>query len=395
MAGRTSAGTAYDIRDAKLPGNSLIEAIFNRRLMSWSDRGGASMLLGDCWAEHCRTQLDRMAGDLVPIPGSEHFRLRRVLRLDDNPEVEREANLNQLENPDFLLIGTGPENETFVQAADAKFAADRIKESQVSVSAVEDLLKIPESGATRALLRKAVEDLSQGEIVVVPGVFLSPESPFTDALLDRARRGPRGVEPGEILVRLPVDPGALFDTAAPARLIPTMARVDRLPVSPRENLLAAVYYLRTSCACFHLWDEQTRPYFDLAPDLEPPEPGVIAAEVARRAANTSSAYSLLVGWHRDLRDIISARKSISDAVSLPVGMDEIRSAVGENGSGKASAAVRRARGTLEGSYRKKLFDSMGSIHSDDPRPVKAIIDDIRQRSRELRPDLVRELATMT
>ncbi len=390
-----SNAPAYDVRDAKLPGNSLVEAIFNRRLMSWSDRGGASMLLGDCWAEHCRQHLDTRIGTQTPIPESEHFQLRRVLRLDDNPEVEREANLNQLENPDFLLIGTGLGDETVVQAADAKFAADRIKASQVSVGAVEDLLRIPESGATRNLLRQAIAGFSEGDVIVVPGVFLSPDSPFTDALLDRARRGPRHAEPGELLVRLPVDPGSLFDAAEPALLMPTMARIDRLPVSPRENLLAAVYYLRTSCACFHLWDEQTRPYFDLTDTPTPAEPGMVAAEVARRATQASSAYGLLVAWHRDLRDIISARKAVSDAISLPVGMDEIRATVGDSESRKATAAVRRLRGTLDGVYRSKLLAATGPIHSDDPRPVKKIIRDIRSASRELRPELLDELATLS
>ncbi len=383
---------SYDVRDPKLPGNSLMDAIFNRRLMSWSDRGGASMLLGDCWAERCSHYLDSEVGQSVPIPGGGNFLLRLVLRLDDNPAVEREANLNQLENPDFFLVGSAEKGETVVQAADAKFAADRIKESQVSVGAVEDLLKIPKSGATRTLLIEAIEGISSGEIVVVPGVFLSPLSQFTEALLQRANRSRRDTASEEILVKVPVDPGELFDSAEQARLVPTLARLDQLPVSPRENLLAAVYYLRTSCACFHLWNEQTRPYFEAQSEPEAPETGLIAAEVSRRVASASSAYGMLVAWHRELREIVSARKVIADAISLPVGVDEIRSAVGNGANMKAEA--RRVRGILERSYRDRLIEAMGPIYPDDPRPIKDIVNDIRVVSRELRPELVSDLAAL-
>jgi hypothetical protein len=395
VSARSHATDVYDVRDARLPGNSLIDTIFNRRLMSWSDRGGASMLLGDCWAEHCRVFLDTQVGQTMPIPGGASFTLQLVLRLDDNAEVEREANLNQLENPDFLLVGTDDQGAAVVQAADAKFAADRIKPSQVSVAAVEGLLTIPASGATRALLREALDGLSSGEILVVPGVFLSPASPFTYALLQRAGRGRRDIAVDDIVERIPVDPGGLFDGAVQARLIPTMARLDRLPVSPRENLLAAVYYLRTSCACFHLWDEQTRPYFD-AP-LEPiaPEPGLVAAEVARRTTQASSAYGLLVAWNRDLRAVMAARKTISDAISLPVGVDEIRAQVGNGVGAQANAEVRRVRGALERAYRDRLLDETGPIYPDDPRSVKQIVKDIRERSRELRPSLLGELAALS
>ena len=390
MGDNSAAFHAYNVRDPKLPGNSLIDALFNRRLMSWSDRGGASMLLGDAWARHCQTHLEEAVGAPTRVPGGESFRLHTVLRLDDNPEVEREANLNQLSNPDFLLIGRYDQDAAVVQAADAKFAADRLKQVQVSVEAVEKLLTVPESGATRTLLQDAMNGVSSGEIVVVPGVFLSPASPFTDALLERASKSRRALANGDLLVRIPVDPGALFESSIQARLIPTVARVDRLPVSPRDNLLAAVYYLRIVCACLHLWDEQTKPYFTLEGQSEPPEPGVIAGEVGRRTVTATSAFSLVVAWHRELRDVMGARKAIADAISLPVGVDEIRRAVGSRNA-KTSAEVRKARGWLERSYRARLYASIGTIHSDDPRPVKRIIKEVRAKSRDLRPALLSEL----
>ena len=395
MAPRATAAATYDVRDARLPGNSLVDAIFNRRLMSWSDRGGASALLGACWAEHCRDYLAARVGASFPIPGGARFDLRLVLRLDDNPEVEREANLNQLVNPDFLLVGCDAEGATVVQAADAKFAADRIKASQVSVAAVEALLTVPASGATRALLMHALDGLSTGEITVVPGVFLIPDSPFTDALLQRASRARRELGSEELVARIEVEPGRLFDAVEPARLIPTLARLDQLTVSPRENLLAAVYYLRVSCACFHLWDEQTRPYFDAPQQQAALEPGLVAATVAGRAGQASSAYTLLVAWHRDLRDVMAARKAISDAISLPVGVDEIRARVGHGDGSRANGEVRRVRSALERFYRDSLLAATGPIYPDDPRPVQHIVKDIRSVSRGLRPGLVRELAELS
>lgn len=395
MARRTLADADYDVRDPRLPGNSLLDAIFNRRLMSWSDRGGASMLLGSAWADHCRVYLHSIIGQEARASDGTSFELRSVLRLDDDPQVEREANLNQLENPDFLLVGVDGEGGPVVQAADAKFAADRIKESQVSVKVVEDLLEIPETGATRALLAATLNGVDAGDVVILPGVFLSPDSPFTDALIGRARRPLVSDEAGDILVRIPVDPGTLFEATPPERLIPTLARLDRLPVTPRENLLAAVYYLRVASACFYLWDEQTRPLFGAPAVPGPPEPGFVAAEVANRARSASSAYGLLVAWHRDLQQVMSTRKAITDAISLPVGVDEIRAQIDVRPQAERGAEMRRVRGTLERVYREQLLHLTGSIHANDPRSARSLVNEIRARSRDLRPALIRTLQEIT
>ncbi|MEZ4522658.1 MAG: hypothetical protein R3A46_13580 [Thermomicrobiales bacterium] len=395
MARRQLADTGYDVQDRRLPGNSLIDAIFNRRLMSWSDRGGASMLLGDSWADHCRNYLHSIIGDDVHVPGGASHRLRTVLRLDDNPKIEREANLNQLANPDFLLIGEDERGRPVVQAADAKFAADRIKKSQVSIQVVEDLVRVPETGVTRDLLIAAFDSVDAGEVLVLPGIFISPDSPFTDALLARAGRGRQASPDDDIVVRIPVDPSTLFEGADAERLIPTVARLDGLPVSPRQNLLAAVYYLRVSCACFFLWEEQTKPLFDAPSQPEAPEPGLVAAETAKRAMSAQSAYGLLINWHRDLRDVTIARKAVSEAISLPVGMDEIRGRIENDGDSSMNAEVRRVRGTLERIYREKLLAETGPIMADDPRSPNQIVNDIRSRSRELRPELLDELDALT
>lgn len=393
MAPRTAQSDTVDVRDPRLPGSSLIDAIFNRRLMSWSDRGGASMTIGACWAEHCTAYLQDAAGTQVPIPSAGTFDLRGFIRLDDNPQVEREANLNQLENPDFLLFGVSRGSAMVVQAADAKFAADRIKPSQVSVAAVEALLEVPETGVTRAALGDALPADALEQIEIVPGVFLAPDSGFTDLLLERAgMRGENGVHE-ELIARVPVDPGKLFADTAPAQLIPTLARADRLPVSPQVNLLAAVYYLRLACACLYFWDEQTRPLLSLRPQSEPVEIGLVAAEVSRRLARATSAFNALVNWHRDLREVMAARKTVSDAVSLPVGINEIRARVA-NGSTPDPAAVRRLRRDLELEFRALLHEQVGTIYPDDPRSLNAIVKHLRSASRALRPELLQRMEAL-
>lgn len=119
---------------------------------------------------------------------------------------------------------------------------------------------------------------------------------------------------------------------------------------------------------------------------------MIAGEVARRASDATSAYSLVLSWHRELRDITMARKAVTDAISLPVGVEEIRREVSGRGV-NVNAEARKARSWLERSYRAKLFADIGPIYPDDPRPLKQILKVVRGRSRALRPELLDELAS--
>ena len=393
MTGATDYDSGYNLSSAKLPGGSFVEAIFNRRLMSWSDRGGASMVLGDVWAEHCWEFLQSRIGRDVLAPGGVRYRVHSTVRLDDNPEIEREANRNQLENPDFLLVGrssSGP--GIVVQATDAKFAADRIKTSQVSPQAVKDLITIPDAGATRAVLEPLLRGVDLADIEIVPGMFLSPESPFTDSLLRRARQPPVENDSEGVLVRIPVVPGDLFESVDHTALIPTLARIDRLPVSPRENLLAAVYYLRLACACYYFWNEQTRPLLTgNETSLDEIEPGLVAAEISQRGPSANSAYGMIISWHREVQQVIAARKTIADSMRLPVGMGEIRATVGDADSRQGRARVKQLRGALEQVFRQQLLAEVGTIYPDDYPSVSDIVQRIRGHARDMRPALLEEL----
>lgn len=361
-------------------------AIQDRRLMGWSDRGGASRHIGDRWAVRCSAFLLEQIGQPWPTPGGEDFVVRDVLRLDENPDIEREANANQLENPDFLLLGERV-GAPVLQAVDAKFAADRIKVSQVSREVVERLLTIPAQGVTRGLVDERLAALELPAPELVRGIFVAPASAMTDELLRRALRG-RDTELTRADVLLaPVEPGELFAGLPMSRLIGSLARLDALPVTPRTSLLSAVYYLRLSCACFHFWNESHRPLLgSLGPGPEP-EPGLVAAEASRRLQRAQTAYQLAVRWDSDTQQVSNVRKAVHEVASLPVTMRELREEFQAQRMPDAPRALRTVRGTLEREFREQLLSETGDILPDDPRRLDVILSTVAAAARKLRPQL--------
>jgi hypothetical protein len=374
-----------NVHSPLLPGGSLIAASLDRQVMIWSDRGGASRHIGDRWAVRCAAALVEAEGRKWPVPGDEPFELLRVLRLDDVPEVSREANLHQLENPDFLLIGYRgghAAREPVLQAADAKFAADRIKPSQVSVEIVSNLLGV-ENGVTRQLVDSAFADLGMTPPRTVRGVFVCPASILTDFLLRRVTQGRNAaVDPREV-VTVPPATDELFAELPMARLLGPLARIDALPVSPRNNLISAIYYFRLACACFYLWSEGAKPLLANRAPAEPP-PGVVAAEAVSRAVAASSAYSLVDGWAMDVEPTVHARAAVANVASLPIRSRDIRARVEAAGRGEEPGYMRWLRRELELEFRARLLDLTGEIEADDPRPLPQILDDVAQATRSLR-----------
>lgn len=354
--------------------------------MIWSDRGGASRHIGDRWAVRCAAALADAEGSAWPAPGAEPYELVRVLRLDDVPEVSREANRHQLENPDFLLLGYRTRDggrEAVLQAADAKFAADRIKPSQVSAEIVGNLLAV-ENGVTRGLVDAALAELELPAPTLTRGVFICPESELTTYLLRRVTTGRHAtVDPREV-VTAPPEPAAMFAELPMARLLGPLARIDALPVSPRDNLISAIYYFRLACGCFYLWAEATRPLLSNRPPSEP-EPGLVAAEVTTRAVAASSAYALVDSWSLDIEPTAHARAAVANVASLPVRMRDIRALVEARGRGEEPGYMRWVRKELELEFRTRLLDLTGEVEADDPRPLPRILDDVAGAARGLRP----------
>ncbi|MGH9173807.1 MAG: hypothetical protein ACRD1H_05600, partial [Vicinamibacterales bacterium] len=295
MSSTETGQVAENVASALLPGGNLISAALDRQLMVWSDRGGASRHIGDRWAIRCSEALDEAIGSSWPVPGGEPFTLLRVIRLDDVPDVSREANQHQLENPDFLLVGTARSNERpRVQAADAKFAADRIKPSQVSAEIVQNLMSV-DDGVTRRLVTDTLSDLELDAPDIVRGVFIAPRSALTDHLMRRVTGGRHPKVDLDEVVSVRPEPATMFAGLPESRAIGPLARVDALPVTPRSNLISAIYYFRLACACFHLWNEGNKPLLSSRP-AEEPEPGVVTAELSTRVVAATSAYGLVDSW---------------------------------------------------------------------------------------------------
>jgi hypothetical protein len=378
---------AENVASPLLPGGNLIAAALDRQVMIWSDRGGASRHIGDRWAIRSDAALREAVGSDWPVPHAPSFRLDEVIRLDDVPEVAREANLHHLENPDFLLVGERADHAV-LQAADAKFAADRIKPSQVSADVVSNLLAI-EGGAATRLVDETVRRLGLIDPEVARGLFIAPRSSLTEHLLRRVTTGRRAtVDPAEV-VTVPAAPATMFAGLPPARAIGPLARIDALPVTPRTNLISAIYYFRLACACFFLWGEGTRPLLsNRLPDES--EPGMVTAEVTTRAQRASSAYGLVDQWAADVEPTVRARAAVAAVATLPVRMRDIRDLVERAGIGD-NKALRTIRRDLELAFRERLLERTGEIDANDPRPLAAILEDVARAARGLGPELYREL----
>lgn len=379
-----------DAKSPHLPGGSLLSAYLDRQLMAWSDRGGASRYIGDGWAAHCSRWLSGAVGAEWPVPHGQPFVVSDILRLDDIPGVSSEANHYHLENPDFLIVGSRPDEPAtaLVEAVDAKFAADRIKPSQVSAQIVENLLTVPREGVTRQLLQETLDAHGFKQCAISDGSFMCPDSALTEFLLKRASRQRDNPSLSAEIIRIQPSPAAMFNGAPAAQLIGQLARQDQLPVSPRENLLSTIYYFRVACACVYLYTEQHAPLFTVN-DAEPAPVGLVSAELTLRAMPEYSAYRLMLDLVDEAEVVREARQSLANVASLPLRMTEIRGLLQNAGLDEESGktALRNVRRDLELEFRRRLFKDVGEISADDPRALNGILDEVARAARELRADM--------
>jgi hypothetical protein len=374
-----------DIQSDKLPGGTLISAVLDRRLMAWSDRGGASRYFGDRWSEQCAAALDGWIGTMQAIPGAEPFVVESVVRLDSNPEIAIQAGRHQLVNPDFVLYGHRTGGERVVRAADAKFAVDTVKPAQVSAEALKALLAV-EGGLVRLAIEQQVSYPLGESIQPEPGVFLSPISPLTDYLLPRVVSGPRAkISPDEIIL-LPVDPIRMFSGLPMTPLIDPLARIDRLAVKPGEYIVAAMYYFRLACACAWLWVEDQSPLLTLGPPLTP-KIADVANEVGRRAPMARTAFELVSNWAVDIEEVVRSRRTLNEVAVMPVRMRELREMIEAAGRSDERGVVRRIRRTLERRYRERLVQNVGEVPARPSRPLNEVLTAVSTTSRRLYPEL--------
>lgn len=370
-----------------LPGGNLIAAVLDRDLMAWSDRGGASRVLGDRWSQECSRALDDWLGTERPVPGGEPFVLNAVARLDEDPRIAIQAGQHKLTNPDFVLYGQRG-GRSVLQAADAKFAVDTIKPAQVSAEALAALLEIEEGLARQAIERTLGAPIEE-EIELVRGVFISPLGPLTDYFLPRVTDGPRARVDLREVVLIPTAIQRMFGLLPVSPDIGLLARIDRLPETPRENLLAAIYYFRCASACGWMWVEERTPLLSLKPppDLETPS---LLSETEERAADADSAYGLLESWYEHVESVREARRAVAEVASVPVSMKEIRQMVERARGEDDRRLVRHTRATLERSYHQRLVTLVGEVPAEPVEPLPDVLGRIAEATRSLRPELRRE-----
>ena len=207
---------------------------------------------------------------------------------------------------------------------------------------------------------------------------------LTDQLLRRVTTGRKAtVDPLEV-VTIPPEPASLFAGLAPSRLIGNLARIDALPVTPKSNVISAIYYFRLACACYFLWNEEHRPLLSNQPPSDP-EPGVVGAELAVRSDNALSAFELVAGWAADTDQ---RRKPAQPLATSPC-YQCVCATFARCWSAPVSLLKANRYATFAGSwklaFRAHLYAAVGEIQSDDPRSLARILDEVAQAARSLSP----------
>lgn len=375
-----------------LPGGDLITALFDRHLMMWSDRGGASRDFGDRWSERVSEALVAQIGTERPLPGDDAYVLEAVVRLDDDARIAEQAGRHKLTNPDFVLFGRRTDGAPVLQAADAKFAVDTIKPNQVSAEALQALLDV-EHGLARQALEQDIHNHDVMAAVAVAGIFVSPLGPLTDYFLPRLLSDPRQAVDRRQIELIEAEPIALFDGMLPARLIRPLAQLDRLPTSPRSNLLAAMYYYRVACACAWLWVEDRTPLLAHNPHIDI-DADDLSREVDSRASDADAAYQLVSDWFDDVEIVSRNRKSLDEVMSLPVRMSEIRQLVERAGAGDDRRMVRMVRAALDRAFRTRVIDLVGDVPAHHREPLGDVLMRVAEASRTQRPEMMKLARTL-
>jgi hypothetical protein len=353
LASSQETGSELEFRTPALPGGSFFAAIHDRTFMQLSDRGGASNAIGDRWAALCSQALSAgqrslLALDDPPVTAD------IAVRLDDVPEIARTASRNQLQNPDFLLIGSCQTGQV-LWAADAKFSVDTAKSKQVSRQVVEALLEMGDT--VSSLLPRLQPDLD-----VHDGVFLCPDYPLTHRLL-QDRRGPRRATVREDEVRyVPVTSVEFLEPMGQLGLRTFLAGLDAFPFEPEARLLVGLYYYRLARAAVGCWRDQIAPLLSYRDTIEIDEDAV-EAEGRRLATVRSSAWGLLLRWN-DLADEVRQQRSAIDHVtSVPINGRQLRDRILERSevAGIVPPSGTRVRRALGSWFRGQIRAEFGPI----------------------------------
>ena len=378
-----------ELRSPLLPGGDIFAALLDRDVMTFADRGGASNLIGDRWADLAAAHAAGWSSGLgwIELADGETAPIDRVDRLDATPRIAAEASRHGLQNPDLLLIG-GDDQGQVIQAADAKFSIETARSKQVSPEVVLALLGL------RDRLPELLPDL-EDSAHVEPGIFLAPDYPLTHMVLRGDRRGLRGimrptVAPHEVVL-VPTEPGHFWEGVPGATVMAPLAELDDLPLRPQQSLLTGVYYFRLARAAVGFWLDATKPLLLFNDRIELDEEAV-RAEAEHRARSADSAIALIWQWDADVQTVRNQRASIEQVAGLPIPGRELRpraAAIAESFGAEAPSA-NQVRRRLSAWFRAELRSRIGPVNP----PVEnlpEILRHIASIGKELAPQADREL----
>jgi hypothetical protein len=372
-------------RSPLLPGGDIVSALFDREVMSLADRGGASNLIGDRWADIAATHVAAWIGTerRLHADDQEPLRIVRVDRLDAMPAVAAAASKRGLQNPDLLLIGQRGDRQA-IQAADAKFSVETARSKQVSPEVVLGLLE----------LRKQVPGLLDGvgeRIQVESGVFLCPDYPLTHLMLRHRRGIVRATVRQEEVVLVPAAPHRFWDGVPGAEIIAPLADTDHLPAQPDDDLMAGVYYFRLARAAVGFWLDATKPLL-LHNDVVTVDISAVHDETVRRSADAGSAIDLIRRWDADVQVIRNQRAAVDQAAALPIPSRDLRAMAAKIAQtvGADSPSANQVRRRLHAWYRGALRDRFGPILPPVAH-LPSILRQLTDAGRDLAPQAEREL----
>jgi hypothetical protein len=372
-------------RSPLLPGGDLVSALFDREVMGLADRGGASNLIGDRWADVAAAHVATWIGTERRLHADDQQPLHivRVDRLDATPAVAAAASKRGLQNPDLLLIGQRG-NQQAIQAADAKFSVETARSKQVSPEVVLGLLE----------LRNHVSGLLEGvgdRIQVESGVFLCPDYSLTHLMLRHRRGIVRTTVRREEVVLVPAAPDEFWDGVPGAAIMAPLAGTDKLLARPEENLMAGVYYFRLARAAVGFWLDATKPLL-LHNDTLTVDIGAVREETERRSREVISAIDLIRRWDADVQTIRNQRAAVDQVAALPIPGRELRT-MAANIARTASAdppSANQVRRRLSAWYRGALRDRFGPI-LPPVADLRSILRQLADAGRDLAPQAEREL----
>jgi hypothetical protein len=380
-----------DIHSSLLPGGNFITALFNRQLMSFADRGGASGLVGDRWADLCDGEIQNWVGGLSDVPGGRRppIAIDRIARLDAVPAIAYAASKRGLQNPDFIIIGT-QDGVPAIQAADAKFSVETARSRQVSVEMLESLLVL------RQHLKQVTGDIDP-DARIEPGFFMSPDYPMTHQMLRRQRNGVRRASVNDDEVeQIAVQADEFFGEIEGAQLLPLLAKCDALPLSLDESLLASLYYFRIARALVGCWTESVKPLLSMGERVAI-DMAQVEAEAEVRASSASSAYHLMIEWDLDMERYRAARAAVDQVTNMPIANRDLRDAVTKLAADMhiEPPSLNQVRRRLGSWFRGEIRDETGPLDPKiaDLAPVLQHLATISARLAPQIPDQIQRIVT--